>query len=102
MQPALELRPIAIRVLDGGSTRCVSTCTAVIVGSDEGCDLALRLPGVSRLHAEIYPVGDLWWIRDMGSADGTFIDGDPIEAAPVAETVLVELGEGGARLELRP
>lgn len=40
----------------------------------------------SARHARVYREGDTWWIEDLGSTNGTFVDDarlyDPIEAKP--------------------
>ncbi len=51
--------------------------TSTIVIDDDYC---------SARHARVYREGKAWWIEDLGSTNGTFIDGarlyDPIEAEP--------------------
>lgn len=51
--------------------------TSTLVIDDDYC---------SARHARIYREGDTWWIEDLGSTNGTFVDGarlyDPIEAKP--------------------
>lgn len=41
----------------------------------EGCDINLSHPGVSRRHAELVRVGAAHQIRDLGSTNGTFVNG---------------------------
>ena len=36
--------------------------------------IAVLEPSVSRNHAELYIEGDRWMLRDLGSANGTFVD----------------------------
>jgi EAL domain-containing protein (putative c-di-GMP-specific phosphodiesterase class I) len=45
-----------------------------IIGRDEDCNLTLQSRWVSRHHAEIRTSGDLLWIRDLGSTNGTFVN----------------------------
>jgi GAF domain-containing protein len=33
---------------------------------------------LSRVHAEIDQIGELWWVKDLGSANGTFLNGLPV------------------------
>lgn len=37
------------------------------------------LASVSRVHAVIDRVGGIWWVRDLGSANGTFLNGQPFD-----------------------
>jgi pSer/pThr/pTyr-binding forkhead associated (FHA) protein len=41
--------------------------------------IAVLEPSVSRNHAELYIEGDRWMVRDLGSANGTFVDDKLIE-----------------------
>lgn len=52
-----------------------------IVGRQvDGSGLAILEPSVSRHHAHVTLDGDVWTIRDLGSANGTFIDDKLMEA----------------------
>jgi pSer/pThr/pTyr-binding forkhead associated (FHA) protein len=47
------------------------------LGSDEGsADIALADPAVSRVHAIFERVGTAWLLRDLGSRNGTRVNGD--------------------------
>jgi len=48
------------------------------IGRDKGCHLTIGSEGVSRNHAQINISGDMLWIRDFGSTNGTFLNGKPI------------------------
>jgi len=45
------------------------------IGRDKDCNLTLRSEGVSRHHAQLNVSGDMLWIRDLGSSNGTFLNG---------------------------
>src|SRR5437879_4998556 len=45
------------------------------IGKSTAADLALDDPAVSRFHAAIERVGAVWCIRDLGSTNGTLING---------------------------
>src|SRR5215468_1085447 len=54
-----------------------------IVGRQvEGQGLAILEPSVSRHHAHVTLDGDTWTMRDLGSANGTFLD-DKLIDSPV-------------------
>jgi hypothetical protein len=48
------------------------------VGTLDSNDLVVAADGVSRVHAVIERFGDLWCVRDLGSRNGTFVNGDRI------------------------
>jgi hypothetical protein len=74
----------------------------VIVGRDEGADLAIPDPDISRRHAAIRPAPDGGVIvEDLGSSNGTFVDGRRI-GAPVTLTSPAKLQLGDSELSLEP
>ena len=47
------------------------------IGSDpESADIALADPAVSRVHASLERVGTTWLVRDLGSRNGTRVNGE--------------------------
>jgi pSer/pThr/pTyr-binding forkhead associated (FHA) protein len=50
----------------------------VTVGTLESNDLVFDADGVSRVHAVFERFGDTWCIRDLGSRNGTFVNGGRI------------------------
>jgi len=64
------------------------------IGRERDNDLALTDPSVSRYHAVIELVQGQWVIRDMGSANGTLVNGQPItEAHPLAPGDGITVGD---------
>jgi hypothetical protein len=56
----------------------------VFVGRDPtASQLAFLDPGLSRRHAELWLTQGSLWIRDLGSANGTWVNGQPVGASPV-------------------
>lgn len=77
----------------------------VRIGRDESCEVRLDLHRdleVSTRHAEIYldPERGLR-LRDLGSTNGTWLDGVRIEDAPLGSGARIELGRGGIELRVR-
>ena len=66
------------------------------IGRVEGADLVLDDKGISRKHCELAkdakaPSG--WTIRDLGSSNGTFVNGDKIaDARPLADGDTIRIG----------
>ena len=48
------------------------------VGTLESNDVVVDADGVSRVHAVLERFGDAWCVRDLGSRNGTFVNGDRI------------------------
>ncbi len=52
-----------------------------LLGRHAGCDLRVDNPRISGEHASLHWVGDRWELRDLGSRNGTFLDGRRLGAA---------------------
>ena len=64
-----------------------------IIGRDPSANLQLDHPTISRLHAEVRltPVGPM--LRDLGSSNGTFLNGELISGArPLSPRDVVQIG----------
>lgn len=72
-----------------------------VVGRDPGCNIWLDAAGVSRRHARVAVAGDTVVIEDLGSKNGTLLDGSPISGpVSVGDGTLVELGSVELRLRI--
>ncbi len=49
-----------------------------LLGRDAGCDVVLALRSVSRRHAELTVRGGVCVVRDLGSVNGTWVNGDRV------------------------
>jgi membrane-bound lytic murein transglycosylase D len=70
------------------------------IGREDSCELQILSPGISRRHAEVYYEKGRWWIRDLQSANGTFLNGQKITEIPIGQSTKVVLGTGDASLLL--
>ena len=51
---------------------------SLLIGRSRGCDLQIPHSDASRRHAEIYRNEDGFILRDLGSTNGTFVNGEPV------------------------
>jgi EAL domain-containing protein (putative c-di-GMP-specific phosphodiesterase class I) len=73
------------------------------IGRRPGVGLQLASPRVSKLHAEIVIRGEQVVLRDMGSTNGTFVNGSRVyEDAPIHEGDLLQFADTELRIERRP
>lgn len=63
---------------DGTETPIVH---GMVVGRGEDCDLVIRLGVVSRRHARINVVEGQPWVEDLGSTNGTTVNGERVSSA---------------------
>jgi hypothetical protein len=78
---------------DGGHQRTYEISTPlVILGRGTDCDLRLVDPGVSRHHAEIRVEDGEVVLVDLGSTNGTFVNGQPVRRVALADGTRVTLG----------
>ncbi|MBM7173453.1 FHA domain-containing protein [Streptomyces sp. G44] len=69
------------------------------IGRDPGNGLRLSHDTVSRVHAELCRQGGMWVLRDLGSTNGTTVNGRRVTgAALVQDGDLVSFGRMGFRL----
>ena len=54
-----------------------------IVGRDPICDITINDPEVSRQHARFTQTSDSYQIEDLGSTNGTFVNGKQIGSEPI-------------------
>lgn len=62
------------------------TKTEIILGRDENADCMIPIPSVSRRQARITWRDSRYWIEDLGSSNGTFINGNRLTYNSVALT----------------
>ncbi len=72
----------------------------ITFGRGEDNDVVLEAPQISRYHARLLRTADGVFLEDLGSANGTFIDGDRIHRAPVESGQTISLGSYAIRLDL--
>jgi pSer/pThr/pTyr-binding forkhead associated (FHA) protein len=86
-------------LLDG--KRLLVGPAGVTLGRSRQCDVVLNDPNVSRQHAEIRPRGGSWVLTDLGSTNGSSLNGRRIEGSEVIKAGdEIEIGTSTIRFEL--
>jgi hypothetical protein len=89
----------ALLLLDG--RRLVVGPAGVTLGRSRECDIVLQDPNVSRKHAEVRPRGGSWVVSDLGSTNGSRLNGRSIEGSEVVKPGdQIELGSTRLTFEL--
>jgi hypothetical protein len=73
-----------------------------VVGRDQECDAVLDDDRVSRRHARLTPGPAGWSIVDLGSKNGTLVDGMPPGAGPLRDRSWISFGGLIARFDALP
>jgi diguanylate cyclase (GGDEF)-like protein len=77
-----------LTVITGNATGQLFKLKATMtIGRAPTCEIRLEDDGISRNHARVRCEGDEAWVEDLGSRNGTFVNGDKIEQ-------LVKIGDG--------
>ncbi|MFK7913418.1 MAG: FHA domain-containing protein [Pseudomonadales bacterium] len=72
------------------------------IGRSADADVQIREKKISRIHARVCFEAGTWLLKDMGSRNGTVLNGSRINSsAPLAADNAVVLFEGGPVIELR-
>lgn len=81
---------------DGALREIALTSERVVIGRDPDCDVVVAGRLVSRRHAVIHCVGRVYTLEDLGSRNGTTVNGQPLAAPRVLrDGDRVELGGVG-------
>jgi pSer/pThr/pTyr-binding forkhead associated (FHA) protein len=98
-QRARDRHETALLIVDG--KRLVVGPAGVTIGRSRQCDVVLNDANVSRQHAEIRPRGGSGVLSDLGSTNGSSLNGRRIEGAEVVKAGdEVEVGTSKIRFEL--
>jgi hypothetical protein len=74
------------------------TGARVTLGRHSSCAVTLQDSTVSREHAAMVRRGDGWWVVDLGSTNGTRVNGVRAAEQPVAPGDRIELGDAVVEL----
>ena len=65
------------------------------VGREDSCAVKIDDGLVSRDHIEVSFKEGKWWIADLFSSNGTFVDGKKIDHLIISDPIKLELGKNG-------
>ncbi len=84
---------------EGQEDRELTFRKTFIIGRDDSCEIQLFAIGISRRHSEVFFDKGRWWIKDLNSANGTYVNGERIEKIPLGTSTRIQLGSGDAVLQ---
>jgi pSer/pThr/pTyr-binding forkhead associated (FHA) protein len=78
---------------DGGDSRPFTVKKDVtLIGRREDCDLRIAVGDVSRKHCRLIVSAGQVEVEDLGSSNGTFVNGTKISRAPVTAGDTIQIG----------
>ena len=73
----------------------------VVIGRQEDLKVSLPDDWVSRRHAKIRRVGDDYVLQDLGSSNGTYVDGVPVLSCVLKPGDWIQIGRNLFRFEIQ-
>ncbi len=65
----------------------------LVIGRGRGADLVLAEPTISRAHAAIGWDGEGFFVQDLGSTNGTSVNGDPGHKIALVDGDEIQIGK---------
>ena len=101
---ASEARDAGLRqevmTLTVGTTRCRLSKRVSTMGRSRDCDVVVPDPNASRVHAEVRHIGLDYFLVDMGSTNGTEVNGQLVKRHALADGDTLVIGTTQIRVEL--
>jgi FHA domain containing protein len=72
----------------------------ITIGRANDIEVSLQDDYASGRHARLFPQGSRWFLEDLGSTNGTYVDGQRLSRATVIEPG-TEFRVGGTTMQLR-
>lgn len=83
-----------------GTTRCRLSKRVSTMGRSRDCDVVVPDPNASRVHAEVRHIGLDYFLVDMGSTNGTEVNGQLVKRHALADGDTIVVGTTQIRVEL--
>jgi pSer/pThr/pTyr-binding forkhead associated (FHA) protein len=92
-EPALSPPRLRVRIgTTPGDQQDLHFGKSFRIGRVEECDVCIKDEYVSRAHAEVLFENGQWWVRDLHSSNGIYIEDQRVELAPVGQSLTMRLG----------
>ena len=99
---APTIRSVRVEVVSGpdAGAHLRGSSERIVVGTHKSADLVLTDKTVSRFHLELVIEGDAVHLRDLGSKNGTLLEGVELETARLRGPTILALGQSELRIDL--
>ena len=89
-------------VITTGGTRYPLTRARTVIGRGSDADITIADAGSSRKHAEVLWDGDHAMLRDLGSTNGTKLNGQRIREAQLSSDMVITIGRTDLTFQVVP
>jgi pSer/pThr/pTyr-binding forkhead associated (FHA) protein len=93
-------RSVVVHGPDGAKPRTLQVTASMVVGRAPECDLRIEDTYASQQHARLFGKNGAWYVEDLGSTNGTFVNDQKL-AAPAKVQAGDKIRVGTTVLELR-
>ena len=107
MAPTIKRQPPPEAVLvcigpppDGTSAEINLSTREITFGRGDDHHVVLKIEGVSRNHAKIYPGDGVWGVQDLGSTNGVFVNKSKVEQVWLKPGDIVSIGKAHYKYNL--
>jgi hypothetical protein len=87
----IGMPPEVVRLTYDGTSRQLDQ-QKIVIGRSRDCDIQLADANVSRRHAELRQEGASYWVVDLGSTNGTEVNGKRVKRAKLRDGDKIVLG----------
>ena len=77
---------ILVKILQGIETQRLFSQNEIMIGRDTHCDLSMMDETMSAHHARLVHHHGQWWLEDLNSTNGTFLNGERLNTPAVIIT----------------
>jgi len=84
---------LLVKTPDVGTAEIHLTPGRNSIGREGDVDLIVPHPSVSRQHCEVWLTDDAVLVRDLGSRNGTYIEGERVEEAQLTQGQILRIGD---------
>lgn len=93
-QQQLPVLQVSLAAGQGNTETLRFAADEITIGRHPSCEWMIADETVSSRHARLRFQQDHWWLEDLGSRNGTFLNGEPLSApAVLAEADQVRCGQ---------
>jgi membrane-bound lytic murein transglycosylase D len=100
--PPVEPQAPKVRVRTTESANWLLFSRPFRIGRSDDCEVCVKNEYVSRIHAEVVLENGGFWIRDLDSSNGLYLDGGRVKQAPITQRLKIRLGVQGPELLFEP